>query len=612
MKRTLVLAISLIAVCVQLSAYDFMVDKLCYNINADGESVTVTYQNNSSPRYTDLSGELIIPESVKYEGVDYPVTGINYWAFEGCSELSSVSIPCSVTSVGDFAFSNCVKLESVYWNANLDNSASFGESGPFANSTSITSFIFGDDVKIIPSGLCYGLTGLTSLSIPSSVVFVGYRAFGECYNVKSVFWDTNSVATDIPSYYEMSPIESLANAEEFVFGSHVKSIQNRLCQKFSIKSVHIPSSVEFIGDGAFDACNQLEIVSTDNIRSWININFAGENSNPASISKSLYIRSKNVETNSYDYSKVTDLTIDDSVFRINNNAFYNNLGLQTVTFDKFCGSGDKDAFYNCENISRIDITDLTRWLEISFEGMNPLYYAGHLYLNGDEIKELVIPESIEEIGRSAFRGCKGLTSITILDNVKTIGLYAFDSCSNVASLSIGDGVETILVNAFCACEGITELKLGNSVNNIGYASFYYCNKLKTIDIPESVVTIGSYAFCNDLDIESVTNHSKAPQVVDGTVFCKWMTAGPTPWWRDLSGIKLYVPEESLDLYKVAPVWEEFDVQAIGGVEGVEADDETKTVAGYYNLQGVRIDNPERGQVSIVRYTDGTAAKVVVR
>ena len=48
------------------------------------------------------------------------------------------------------------------------------------------------------------------------------------------------------------------------------------------------------------------------------------------------------------------------------------------------------------------------------------------------------------------------------------------------------------------------------------------------------------------------------------------------------------------------------------VEGVEADDETKTVAGYYNLQGVRIDNPERGQVSIVRYTDGTAKKIVVR
>ena len=91
-----------------------------------------------------------------------------------------------------------------------------------------------------------------------------------------------------------------------------------------------------------------------------------------------------------------------------------------------------------------------------------------------------------------------------------------------------------------------------------------------------------------------------------------MTPGPTPWWRDLSGIKLYVPEESLDLYKVASIWKEFDVQVIGGVEEVEADADAKTVEGYYNLQGVRIDKPEAGKVGIVRYTDGSAKKVIGR
>lgn len=550
-----------------------------------------------------LTGELEIPNSV--------IT-IGRFAFDHCGGLTSVSIPYSVTSVGKLAFSDCGKLESVYWNANLDSSASLGTNGPFANSTAITSFIFGDEVKIIPSGLCYGLFGLTDISIPSSVEFVGYWAFSDCYNIKSVFWDTNSVATDMPSYYEMCSFEGLANAEDLVFGSHVKRIQDGLCQTFSLKSVHIPSSVEYVGADAFGGCNQLEIVSTDNIRSWININFANKDSNPASFSKSLYIRTKNTETNSYDYSKATDLMIDESFPRIKENVFYNNLGLQTVTFGNFCGTVENDAFYKCENITRINISDLTQWLKISFEGLNPLYYAGHLYLNGDEIKELVIPESIEEIGRSAFLGCKGLTSITILDNVKTIGLHAFESCSNVVSLSISDGVEAILDNAFGKCESITDLILGNSVNNIGYASFYYCTKLKTIEIPESVGTIESYAFCNDLDIETVTNHSKNPQVIDNTVFCKWMTPGPTPWWRDLSGIKLYVPEESLDLYKVASIWKEFDVQVIGGVEEVEADADAKTVEGYYNLQGVRIDKPETGKVGIVRYSDGSAKKVIGR
>ena len=157
MKRTLVLAISVLAACAQLSAYDFMVDKLCYNINVDGTSVTVTYQNNSSPRYTDLSGELIILESVNYEGVDYPVTGINYWAFEGCTALTSVTIPKSVTEIGYWAFQYCSGLKTVNWNAK--NCAGYSDvtMAPFYQLSGITSFNFGNEVQTIPACLCYGL-----------------------------------------------------------------------------------------------------------------------------------------------------------------------------------------------------------------------------------------------------------------------------------------------------------------------------------------------------------------------------------------------------------------------------------------------------------------------
>ena len=80
----------------------------------------------------------------------------------------------------------------------------------------------------------------------------------------------------------------------------------------------------------------------------------------------------------------------------------------------------------------------------------------------------------------------------------------------------------------------------------------------------------------------------------------------------MANCRLCVWHESIDAYKAANIWMYFDIQDLGGVEGVEADAEAKTVEGYYNLQGVRIDNPERGQVGIVRYTDGSAAKVIVR
>ena len=100
----------------------------------------------------------------------------------------------------------------------------------------------------------------------------------------------------------------------------------------------------------------------------------------------------------------------------------------------------------------------------------------------------------------------------------------------------------------------------------------------------------------------MANYALTPQTIDDYVF----------YGVDISNCKLYVWHESISDYHAANVWKDFDIQDLGGVEGVEADDETKTVAGYYNLQGVRIDNPERGQVSFVRYTDGTAKKVIVR
>ena len=100
----------------------------------------------------------------------------------------------------------------------------------------------------------------------------------------------------------------------------------------------------------------------------------------------------------------------------------------------------------------------------------------------------------------------------------------------------------------------------------------------------------------------MTNLALTPQSIDTSVFNS----------VSIPACKLYVWHEAIDKYKEADVWKDFDIQDLGGVEGVEADAEAKTVEGYYNLQGVRIDNPERGQVSIVRYTDGTAKKIVVR
>ena len=139
-------------------AYDFMVDGLCYNIY--GTSVTVTYQNSSSPRYTSLSGALVIPSSVTYSGKTYSVTSIGDEAFWGCYRLTSVTIPNSVTSIGETAFDGCSGLTSV----TIPNSV-----------TSIGSYAF------------FGCTSLTGVTIPYFVKSIGMSAFKGCSGLQDIY-----------------------------------------------------------------------------------------------------------------------------------------------------------------------------------------------------------------------------------------------------------------------------------------------------------------------------------------------------------------------------------------------------------------------------------------
>ena len=90
-----------------VSAYDFQVDGIYYNIN--GEEVTVTNETGES-NSNSYSGDVVIPSSVSYEGKSYSVTSIGEYAFQNCSHVTSVMIPETVVSIGDFAFSVCTSL----------------------------------------------------------------------------------------------------------------------------------------------------------------------------------------------------------------------------------------------------------------------------------------------------------------------------------------------------------------------------------------------------------------------------------------------------------------------------------------------------------------------
>lgn len=108
MKRIALLIIMLSTISAW--AYDFEVNRICYNINSDGTSVTVTYQVDPNK---DYKGCITIPASVTYSGKTYSVTSIGAGTFNGCTGLTSITIPNSVTHIGGWAFYGCTNLTSV-------------------------------------------------------------------------------------------------------------------------------------------------------------------------------------------------------------------------------------------------------------------------------------------------------------------------------------------------------------------------------------------------------------------------------------------------------------------------------------------------------------------
>ena len=247
------------------------------------------------------------------------VTSIGYGAFFYCSGLTSMTIPNSVTNIGGQAFEGCSGLTSVRWNAKNCNSYNFGDK--------VASFIFGDEVEVIPASLCSGMKRLSSIRIPVKVKSIGKDAFKGCDSIASVIWN----AKNCNSYNFGSQVES------FLFGEDVESIPNTLCSGMSqLTSIVIPNSVKKIGNDAFNGCSNLQTLTLgENVATYGSSAFSG----------------CSALTSIYNYRK-TPVALSAEVFK-NVDYFACTLYVLEGSVDMYKSerSSWKDFFYNIEPIS---------------------------------------------------------------------------------------------------------------------------------------------------------------------------------------------------------------------------------------------------------------------
>ena len=280
----------------------------------------------------------------------------------------------------------------------------------------------------------------------------------------------------------------------------------------------------------------------------------------------------------YGCSGLTSVTIPNSVTRIGSYAFMNCSGLTSVGFNaENCtrmGSYSSPAFYGCTALSSVII------------GENVKNIPDYAFFGCSGLTSITIPNSVTSIGVHAFCICSGLTSITIPNSVTSIGDSAFWGCSGLTSVTIPNSVTSIGSFAFYDCSGLTSVTIPNSVTTIGGAVFHGCSALTSVTIPNSVISIGNLAFYNCSALTSVTSMNPIPPTCGSYVF----------YGVDTNTCKLYVPEGSKEVYSTADHWKDFMdiIDNLAGIEDVIADEDADALVEYFNLNGVRVDNPQNG------------------
>ena len=347
---------------------------------------------------------------------------------------------------------------------------------------------------------------------------------------------------------------------------------------------------------------------------------------------------KVTEINTYAFMgcrELTSVSLPEGLITIGFGAFDGCSGLTKINMPSTITTIDKWAFRDCTALTEVTITDISAWCNIAFDDYsNPLYFSHRLIINDQEVKNLVIPETVTTIADRAFNGFSELESVQFGNGVKTIGKYAFGWCSSLNSVIVPEEITEIGAAAFYECTALNSLKLSGSLKKIDVETFAYCNNLEEIVIPEGILGIANYAFrdCKNLkriylpegllgigtaafgwceNITDVYCNAKTPPVpIDA-----WYWSTSHFFWESFVDYSsLHVPEDAIADYKTAFSWKDFGKIVALTSEDTAIKSSTLTPGQsekYYSVDGQKMSEPHKG-FNIIRMSDGKIRKVILK
>ena len=552
MKRIFII---IIAILLPLLASANYINGINYDLDSSTKTATVIQGS-----YSD---NINIYSQVTYSGVTYTVTSIGKDAFSN-SDITSVTIPSTVTFINKRAFGGCTKLTSV----SIPNSVTEIAAAAFYGSTALKNIVLPSGLKKIDENLFWGCTSLTSVTIPAGVTSIGEEAFREClalpsiiipYSVKEIgerafegctslkniiseiqepFAISDNVFGGIASDATLSVLEGTKTAYQNTAGWNVFS--NGTTEIQTKRTIHVATAGTLPQLISAEKYYIEELTLTGELNGT-DFKFIRE---MAGISVEVGERNRIVKTGTD--GKLKSLNISDVEIKSGGPYYYVQDRVEYYDYESvytkpnvisygLFASTNLESIVLPNSITAISqgafaftkLTSLTipekvtsigggspGWEYLgTFEGCSNLKTIDipnnvtSLYsyaFSGSSITSITIPNSVTIIGDYAFSACSGMTSATIPNSVTSIGNYAFYNCSSLTFITIPNRVTSIGSYAFSGCSGLTSVTIPNSVTSIGSFAFYGCSGLTSVTIPNSVTSIDNYAFSNCSGLTSVT------------------------------------------------------------------------------------------------------------
>ena len=279
---------------------------------------------------------------------------------------------------------------------------------------------------------------------------------------------TNQNDPDYSNYYGLTAANIPATVKYKGKTRTVTGLTDQAFHSSNIETLSLPSTIKYIGDRAFHGCYDLKRVDIGSLAAWLNIEFVVgsgtiyyENSTPLCYDAVLYINGQPIGD---------EVVIPSSITAIKPLAFYHWREMKSIKFHKNVKKVGRLAFYQYDNLEAVIVPDIETWINLETE-TNPLQYAKHLYINDQEVKNLVIPESITELPIGVFQNCLSIESVTFHHKLTTIGICAFQGCKNLTSVTIPYSVTDILRQAFYSCDNLSTVYM-ESYTPIEYKSSF--------------------------------------------------------------------------------------------------------------------------------------------